>query len=62
VLSTNGDTHLGGDDIDNLFMPRLQQEAVDFHEFDIAQYPEFVQELRQRSLQPNTSSLQRITP
>jgi len=47
VLSTNGDTHLGGDDIDNLFMPRLQQEAVDFHEFDIAQYPEFVQELRQ---------------
>ena len=47
VLSTNGDTHLGGDDIDNLFMPRLQQEAVDFHEFEIGQYPEFVQELRQ---------------
>jgi molecular chaperone DnaK len=46
VLSTNGDTHLGGDDIDNLFLPHLQQEAMDFHAFDIHQYPEFKQELR----------------
>src|ERR1700674_1243080 len=46
VLSTNGDTHLGGDDIDNLFMRHLQQEIVDHHRFDIAQHPELVQELR----------------
>jgi Fe-S protein assembly chaperone HscA len=46
VLSTNGDTHLGGDDIDNLFLPHLQQEAMDFHMFDIAQHPQFAQELR----------------
>jgi molecular chaperone DnaK len=46
VLSTNGDTHLGGDDIDNLLLQHLQQEAMDFHMFDIAKYPEFVQELR----------------
>jgi molecular chaperone DnaK len=46
VLSTNGDTHLGGDDIDNLFMRHLQQEIVDHHKFDITQHPELVQELR----------------
>jgi Fe-S protein assembly chaperone HscA len=46
VLSTNGDTHLGGDDIDNLFLPHLLQEAVDFHHFDIEKYPQFIQELR----------------
>ena len=46
VLSTNGDTHLGGDDIDNLFMPHLQQEIFDFHRFDITQHPQLVQELR----------------
>ena len=46
VLSTNGDTHLGGDDIDNLLLQYLQQEAMDFHMFDITKYPEFVQELR----------------
>ena len=46
VLSTNGDTHLGGDDIDNLFMPHLEQEIVDFHEFDVAKHPRLRQELR----------------
>ena len=46
VLSTNGDTHLGGDDIDNLLLQYLQQEVMDFHMFDIAKYPEFLQELR----------------
>jgi Fe-S protein assembly chaperone HscA len=51
VLSTNGDTHLGGDDIDNLFMRHLQQEFVDQHRFDIAQHPELVQELRKAFIQ-----------
>src|SRR6267142_1318801 len=46
VLSTNGDTHLGGDDIDNLFMPHLQQEIFDFHQFDITRRPDLIQELR----------------
>src|ERR1700680_4953662 len=46
VLATNGDTHLGGDDIDNLFMPHLQQEIFDFHQFDITRRPELIQELR----------------
>jgi len=46
VLSTNGDTHLGGDDIDNLLLARLQQEISDVHHVDIKQQPELVQELR----------------
>ena len=46
VLSTNGDTHLGGDDIDNLFLAELQVEARDFHNLDMAEHPEFVQALR----------------
>jgi molecular chaperone DnaK len=46
VLSTNGDTHLGGDDIDNLFMSHLLQEVTDFHGLDVEKHPEFVQKLR----------------
>jgi Fe-S protein assembly chaperone HscA len=46
VLSTNGDTHLGGDDIDNLLLARLQQEISDIRHVDIKQQPELVQELR----------------
>src|SRR6195256_6639088 len=46
VLSTNGDTHLGGDDIDNLFMAHLQQEIFDLHQFDITRRPDLIQELR----------------
>src|SRR5208283_1723522 len=29
VLSTNGDTHLGGDDIDNRLLAHLQQDILD---------------------------------
>src|SRR6266853_1486675 len=49
VLSTNGDTHLGGDDIDNLFLPHLQQEIVR----TISDYvftPENLQQLRQAAI------------
>src|SRR5450755_147322 len=51
VLSTNGDTHLGGDDIDNLFIRHLQQEIADHHRFEITQHPELVQELRKAFIQ-----------
>jgi Fe-S protein assembly chaperone HscA len=46
VLSTNGDTHLGGDDIDNLLLSHLQQDIIDCYGVDIKQQPELVQELR----------------
>jgi molecular chaperone DnaK (HSP70) len=46
VLSTNGDTHLGGDDIDNLFMSYLPQDIIDLQKTDIRDRPELIQELR----------------
>jgi Fe-S protein assembly chaperone HscA len=46
VLSTNGDTHLGGDDIDNLLQSRIQQDILDGYGVDITQKSELVQELR----------------
>jgi molecular chaperone DnaK len=46
VLATNGDTHLGGDDIDNLLQSRIRQDIIDCHRVDVAQIPELTQELR----------------
>ena len=46
VLSTNGDTHLGGDDIDNLLQSRIRQDIIDCYQYDVRQDPELVQELR----------------
>src|SRR5271168_4964817 len=46
VLSTNGDTHLGGDDIDNRLLAHLQQDILDLRRFDITWQPELMQELR----------------
>src|ERR1700686_5287476 len=46
VLSTNGDTHLGGDDIDNLLQAKIQQDIFDCYGVDVTQRPETVQELR----------------
>jgi Fe-S protein assembly chaperone HscA len=46
VLATNGDTHLGGDDIDNLLLEFLKKKILE----SVADYvftPESVQELRQ---------------
>jgi Fe-S protein assembly chaperone HscA len=46
VLSTNGDTHLGGDDIDNLFVSRMLQDMIDLRKGDVTRQPALVQELR----------------
>src|ERR1700682_119042 len=45
VLSTNGDTHLGGDDIDNAFQA-VAREEIRTQGVDLAGHPETVQELR----------------
>jgi len=45
VLSTNGDTHLGGDDIDNALLA-VAREEIRAQGVDLAAYPETVQELR----------------
>jgi Fe-S protein assembly chaperone HscA len=45
VLSTNGDTHLGGDDIDNA-LQAVAREEIRAQGMDLAKHPETVQELR----------------
>jgi Fe-S protein assembly chaperone HscA len=46
VLSTNGDTHLGGDDIDNLLQAFVHELILRHDEIDFAPHGELAQELR----------------
>jgi molecular chaperone DnaK len=46
VLATNGDTHLGGDDIDNLLQTLVRDKIRQEHGVDISAKPEVAQELR----------------
>jgi Fe-S protein assembly chaperone HscA len=47
VLSTNGDTHLGGDDIDHLMQAQVQREISQRHFADFTANAEVAQQLRQ---------------
>ena len=46
VLSTNGDTHLGGDDIDNLLQAFAHEKILQHDEIDFSPHGELAQELR----------------
>src|SRR5271163_3505777 len=46
VVSTNGDTHLGGDDIDNLLLAVALDEIRNEHGVDLRQQPDAIQALR----------------
>src|ERR1700746_2201370 len=46
VLSTNGDTHLGGDDIDNLLQAFVHEKILQQDEIDFSPHGEIAQELR----------------
>ncbi len=46
VLSTNGDTHLGGDDIDNLLQAFVHELILQHDEIDFSPHGEIAQELR----------------
>ena len=46
VLSTNGDTHLGGDDIDNLLQGFAHEQILQEAELDFSPHGELAQELR----------------
>jgi molecular chaperone DnaK len=46
VLSTNGDTHLGGDDIDNLLQSFVHEKILRTDEIDFSPHGETAQELR----------------
>src|ERR1700690_437215 len=47
VLSTNGDTHLGGDEIDNEMQRRTRGTILKLFQTDLANRPKDIQELRQ---------------
>jgi molecular chaperone DnaK len=46
VLSTNGDTHLGGDDIDNLLQAFVHERILQEDKIDFSPHGEIAQELR----------------
>jgi molecular chaperone DnaK len=46
VLSTNGDTHLGGDDIDNLLQAFVHGKIFETDQIDFSPHGEIAQELR----------------
>jgi len=46
VLSTNGDTHLGGDDIDNLLQSFVHERILQHDQIDFSPHSEVAQELR----------------
>jgi len=46
VLATNGDTHLGGDDIDNLLQAFVHEKVLRQHRVDFSSHAELAQELR----------------
>jgi molecular chaperone DnaK len=46
VLSTSGDTHLGGDDIDNLLQAFVHERILQQHRVDFSPHSELAQELR----------------
>jgi Fe-S protein assembly chaperone HscA len=50
VQSTNGDTHLGGDDIDNLLLAIALDEIHAEHGIDLRQHPDAVQAVRKAAI------------
>ena len=46
VLSTNGDTHLGGDDFDRVLVDMIVAESRERHGVDVSVDPEAMQEIR----------------
>ncbi|HET9803826.1 MAG TPA: molecular chaperone DnaK [Candidatus Acidoferrum sp.] len=51
VLSTNGDTHLGGDDIDNLLQAFVHEEILQHDKIDFSPHGEIAQELRKELIE-----------
>src|SRR5437773_372121 len=51
VLSTNGDTHLGGDDIDNLLQAFVHELILQHDRVDFSPHGELAQELRKALIQ-----------
>ena len=54
VLATNGDTHLGGDDIDNLLLAIALDEIKNDYGIDLRPHPDAVQALRKAVIEAKT--------
>jgi molecular chaperone DnaK len=63
VLSTNGDTHLGGDDIDNLLQAFVHEEILQDDQIDFSPHGELAQELRKEliTLKHRLSETDKVT-
>jgi len=51
VLSTNGDTHLGGDDIDHLLQAFVHERILQHDQIDFSPHGELAQELRKELIE-----------
>jgi molecular chaperone DnaK (HSP70) len=51
VLSTNGDTHLGGDDIDHLLQAFVHEQILQDDQIDFSPHGELAQELRKELIE-----------
>jgi Fe-S protein assembly chaperone HscA len=63
VLSTNGDTHLGGDDIDNLLQAFVHEQILQTDQIDFSPHGELAQELRKEliALKHRLSEVESVT-
>jgi molecular chaperone DnaK len=63
VLSTNGDTHLGGDDIDNLLQAFVHEQVLQTDKIDFSPHGELAQELRKEliALKHKLSEVESVT-
>jgi molecular chaperone DnaK len=63
VLSTNGDTHLGGDDIDHLLQAFVHEEILQHDQIDFSPHGELAQELRKEliALKHSLSEMDKAT-
>ena len=63
VLSTNGDTHLGGDDIDHLLQAFVHEQILQHDQIDFSPHGELAQELRKEliALKHRLSEAEKVT-
>ena len=63
VLATNGDTHLGGDDIDNLLQAFVHEQILQTDQIDFSPHGELAQQLRKEliALKHKLSDLESAT-
>jgi len=63
VLSTNGDTHLGGDDIDNLLQAFVHEQILQHDQIDFSPHGELAQELRKEliAVKHKLSEVEKVT-